>query len=105
MLNFLKNVFAPSPKPDFKELISKGAIIVDVRTSGEFAGGHLKKSINMPVDSLPVNYEKLPKNKPIILCCASGMRSSSAKRMLKSKGFTDIHNGGNWMELQSAVTK
>ncbi|MEO9485542.1 MAG: rhodanese-like domain-containing protein [Ekhidna sp.] len=82
-----------------RKLISSGAIIVDVRSKTEFAGGHLRNSINIPLDSLPKHIGDLDKNKPVITCCASGMRSGSAKRMLKAQGF-EVVNGGGWMSLQ-----
>jgi len=46
---------------------------------------------------------KLKKDKPIITCCASGMRSASAKSILKSNGFTEVHNGGGWSSLQNKI--
>lgn len=88
------------PKVDMGQLIKDGAVIVDVRSTGEYAGGHIKGSMNIPLDQLSGKLNKLNKNKPIITCCASGMRSASAKGMLKSKGFTEVYNGGSWMSLR-----
>lgn len=88
------------PKADLGEVIAKGAVIVDVRTPGEYAGGHIKGSINIPLDSLSAGMNKLKKGTPIITCCASGMRSSSAKSMLQSSGFQEVYNGGGWMNLK-----
>jgi phage shock protein E len=100
MLQFLKNLFGFGEKIDLGELIANGAKIIDVRTVGEFQGGHLKNSINIPLDKLANNLAKLDKSLPIITCCASGMRSSSAKSLLKSNGFTEVHNGGSWTNLR-----
>jgi rhodanese-related sulfurtransferase len=47
---------------------------------------------------------KLKKDKPLITCCASGMRSSSARGFLKSKGY-EVYNGGGWMSLKSKIGK
>ena len=92
------------PKVDYAEMAKQGAIILDVRSKGEYAGGHIKGSINISVDQLTSNLSKLKdKNKTIITCCASGMRSASAKSILKSNGFTDVHNGGGWYGLQSKL--
>lgn len=91
-------------KVDLKELVKNGAQIIDVRSKGEFQGGHIKGSVNIPLDSLTQNLSKLKKDKPIITCCASGMRSASAKSILKSKGFTDVHNGGGWSGLQYKIS-
>ncbi len=88
------------PKVDMGQLIKDGAVIVDVRSTGEYAGGHIKGSMNIPLDQLSGKLNKLNKNKPIITCCASGMRSASAKGMLRSKGFTEVYNGGSWMSLR-----
>lgn len=97
--SFFKSIFGGSAV-NIKKLISEGAIIVDVRTEGEYRGGHLKNSINIPLDQLSVSFSKLNKNKPIITCCAYGMRSASAKRTLKSNSFTEVYNGGGWISLR-----
>lgn len=91
------------PATDFKALINKGAQIIDVRTAGEFQSGHIKGAINIPLQSLSGNLSKIKKDKPVITCCASGMRSASAKGILKSGGFTEVYNGGGWMSLQSKI--
>lgn len=101
MLNAIKQMLGFSPKVDFSELVKQGAIILDVRSKGEYAGGHIKGSMNISVDTLQNNLSKLKdKNTPIITCCASGMRSASAKSILQSNGFTQVHNGGSWGSLQ-----
>ena len=104
MIQLLKNLFGLGPKVNYKELIKNGAQIIDVRSEGEFQGGHLKNSINIPLDTLEINLSKLKKDKPVITCCASGMRSASAKSILKSNGFTEVHNGGGWMSLQNKLS-
>ena len=104
MLESLKNLFRVGPKVDYKELMKKGAIILDVRSNGEFAGGHIKGAINIPLDQLNNNLNKLKdKTQTIITCCASGMRSASAKNILLSKGYTEVYNGGGWYGLQSKL--
>jgi len=88
---------------DFAQLVKDGAIILDVRTPGEYAGGHIKGSKNIPLQSLQQNLSKIPKDKVIITCCASGMRSGSAKSILLSSGFKEVHNGGGWMSLKGKI--
>ena len=88
---------------DFKELMKNGAVIVDVRTPAEFNSGHIKGSINLPLQSLSSSMGKLKKDKPVITCCASGMRSGSAKAILKSNGFSQVENGGGWSSLRSKI--
>jgi rhodanese-related sulfurtransferase len=105
MINTIKNLLGFGPKVDYIELVKQGAIILDVRSKGEYQGGHIKGSINISVDSLRSNLSKLKKDKPIITCCASGMRSASAKSILKSNGFTEVHNGGGWSSLQNKLNE
>lgn len=104
MIDTLKNLFGLGPKTDYAQLIKDGAIILDVRTKGEFQSGHIKGALNIPVDQLRNNLNKLKdKNKVIITCCASGIRSASAKNILKSNGYSEVHNGGGWYSLQRKV--
>lgn len=104
MINTLKQLLGFGPKVNYAELVKQGAIILDVRSKGEYAGGHIKGSMNISLDALSSNLNKLKdKNKPIITCCASGMRSASAKSILKSNGYKEVHNGGGWYSLQSKI--
>jgi rhodanese-related sulfurtransferase len=103
MLDALKKLFGMTTV-DYAALVEQGAVILDVRSKGEYAGGHVKGSINIPVDQLRNNLGKLPdKSKPIITCCASGMRSGAAKGILESSGYQQVHNGGSWASLQYKV--
>nr|WP_043023858.1 rhodanese-like domain-containing protein [Fluviicola taffensis] len=104
MMGFLQNILGLGPKADYKDLMTKGALIVDVRSKGEFQGGHIRGSINIPLDQLRNELAKLPKkDRTIITCCASGMRSASAKTVLESNGYADVHNGGGWSSLQNKL--
>jgi len=103
MIDIIKKIFGLGPKVDFKELLKNGAVIVDVRTKPEFKQGHIKKSLNLPLDNLQNEFKKLNKNKPVITCCASGIRSWFAKNRLKSNGFTEVYNGGGWMRLNNKI--
>jgi rhodanese-related sulfurtransferase len=91
------------PSVDYKQLVKNGAVIIDVRTKGEYNGGNIKGSKNIPLDSLSSFLSKLDKNTPVITCCASGMRSGAAKNMLKSNGFKEVYNGGSWMSLRNKI--
>jgi phage shock protein E len=101
-MNFLQLIFGK--KVNLQELISNGAVILDVRTKLEFQSGHLRNSINIPIDNLPQNIKKLNKNRPIITCCASGSRSASARRILKENGFEQVFNGGSWYSLRKYMS-
>ena len=104
MMNAIKSLFGMGTKTDYSELVKQGAIILDVRSKGEFEGGHIKGSLNIPVDQLPNNLAKLKdKNKCIVCCCASGMRSGSAKRILESRGYNAVFNAGSWNSLQNKL--
>lgn len=100
-MSLLKKLFGGT-SVNFAELVKQGAVIVDVRTPAEYKGGHIKGSVNIPLQSLQANLGKIPKNKTIITCCASGMRSGSAKSILKSAGY-EVHNGGGWTTLKSKI--
>ena len=97
MINTIKKLFGIGSQVNYAELVQQGALILDVRSKGEYAGGHIKGSINISVDTLNNNLNKLKnKEQTIITCCASGMRSASAKSILKSQGYTKVYNGGGW---------
>jgi rhodanese-related sulfurtransferase len=103
MLELIKKIFGIKTV-DYAQLVKEGAIILDVRTAGEFSTGHIKGSVNVPVNALAHNLGKLKaKNKTIITCCASGMRSASAKSILKANGFAEVYNGGSWYSLNSKI--
>jgi rhodanese-related sulfurtransferase len=104
MIAFIKKLLGIGPAVNYAELMKNGAVILDVRSKGEYAGGHIKGSLNIPVDQLSGNLSKLKdKNKPVITCCASGMRSASAKSILKSNGYIEVHNGGSWYSLKNKI--
>jgi phage shock protein E len=104
MINTIKKLLGFGPSVDYADLVKQGAIILDVRSKGEYSGGHIKGSINVSVDALSNNLAKLKdKNKTIITCCASGMRSASAKSILKSNGYTNVYNGGGWSSLKNKI--
>lgn len=102
MFNSIKSLFGAAPAADFKTLTAQGATIIDVRSKAEYASGHIKGSINIPLDTLQNNLSKISKNKPVITCCASGMRSASAKGILQNNGF-EVYNGGGWSSLKSQL--
>jgi len=105
MIAKLKELLGIKPAPNYIELLEEGGVIIDVRTKAEFSGGHIKGSKNIPLQALPANLNKLKnKDKPVITCCATGMRSASAKSVLKSNGFSNVHNGGSWARLNGRIS-
>jgi len=100
LLDFFGFVNKSNSIQEFKD---KGAIVIDVRSQGEFAGGHIKGAKNIPLNEIGSKINDIKKlNKPVIACCASGMRSSQATSILKQNGV-DAINGGGWQSLQSKL--
>ena len=99
MFGILKSIFATRPKIDLSELRKRGVLEIDVRTPEEFQSGHAPGSINIPLDNFPSAVLSLDKTQPIIVCCASGMRSANAKIFLEKKGFPEVYNVGCWQNL------
>lgn len=100
----LRTLFGMGPKVDLSDVIAQGATIVDVRTKGEYAEGHIRGSLNIPLDQLSQNLNKLPTGKPVITCCRSGARSGTAVDVLKGEGF-EAYNGGPWTSLNNLLKK
>jgi phage shock protein E len=69
--------------------------IVDVRTPGEFVGGHVAGSVNIPLNEVVSRIDELKNMQPMVLCCASGGRSGQAADYLTEQGL-DVVNGGGW---------
>src|SRR5690349_21377404 len=103
MIQFFKSLLRGGPRINVEELLSKGAVTVDVRNEKEFRSGHVTGSVNIPLDKLQKNIPGLNKNKPVITCCASGSRSAAAKTILRNNGFTEVYNGGSWANVQRHV--
>ena len=77
---------------------NKGTI-VDVRSHGEFMGGNVSGSINIPLQDIPNRLDEIKQlKKPLILCCASGNRSGQAYNFLVQQGVECL-NGGSWLDV------
>lgn len=91
---------------DFKQLVDKHeAVLLDVRTPGEYAEGHLAGSTNVDYENPGFSDEiqKLDKNKPYLVYCRSGRRSAAAMQQMKDAGFTNVTNlDGGIMGWQNA---
>lgn len=86
-----------------EEFVKRGATIIDVRSPGEYQSGHVKGSKNIPLNEISGAVASLKKSdKPVITCCASGMRSGSAASVL-SKHNIEVINGGSWTSLNALV--
>lgn len=101
MLGFIKKLFGPGV--DLAQKMREGAVIVDVRSPDEYAAGHVKGSKNIPLGNIESKLEAIKKwNKPVITCCASGMRSGSAASVLKRNGV-EAYNAGPWQKAGRLV--
>ncbi|HEX6891743.1 MAG TPA: rhodanese-like domain-containing protein [Chryseolinea sp.] len=90
-------------RTDYKTLVEGGAQIIDVRTPSEFSSGHIPNSINIPITHITKKISRVAKDRQIILVCASGMRSASARNSLLSMGYLHVHNGGSWTSLMKNI--
>ena len=80
-----------------KNALRQGAIVIDVRTPQEFDRGKVPESINIPVDRIAANAERIKgMNRPVVFCCESGSRSGNALSIMKAKGLKEVYNGGSW---------
>ena len=77
--------------------------IVDVRTTEEFSNSRVEGSVNIPLNLVPENIETLKKMQPLLLCCASGVRSGQAMEFLKFNGLNQVYNGGSWQDVENMV--
>jgi phage shock protein E len=77
--------------------------IIDVRTRGEFMGGHVAGSVNIPLQEITSHLDELKRMKqPLVLCCASGNRSGQAERYLLQQGINCV-NGGSWLNVNNSI--
>lgn len=100
-MGIFSTLFGSSKKQDqIIDMLTNGGIIIDVRNPQEFKSGNVKGSKNIPLNAFSSKIADIKKlNKPIVLCCASGVRSAQAAKMLKNVGVEAI-NGGGWRSLQ-----
>ena len=82
-----------------KQKLDSGATVVDVRTPDEFRDGAYPGAKNIPLGELGRRLGEIPKDKPVVLYCASGARSSSAARAMKQAGYTDVINAGGLADM------
>ena len=88
---------------NMKDIIEKGAFLVDVRTPEEFAAGHVNASVNIPLDQLANHLDAFQGKENIIVFCRSGARSGMAKSILEQAGFNAVTNGGGWLDIKALI--
>ena len=89
-----------------RDMIDKGAVVLDVRTKDEFAEDHVEKAVNIPVQEFGTRIAEVDKltggdkSKPIVVYCSAGARAAKAKAQLDAAGYKNVVNGGGLDDLQ-----
>jgi rhodanese-related sulfurtransferase len=100
------SIFSLFGSGKIKNALRRGAIIIDVRPPNKFDEGHVEDAVNIPVDRLAINAERLKNmNRPIIFCCDSGYESSVGVKTMRERGVKEVYNGGSWANLAKIVKK
>jgi rhodanese-related sulfurtransferase len=103
MFGFLKSLF--TSKPGAAHFVKQGAILIDVRTKGEYDAGHIRGSRNIPLDKIQKEAAAIKKlEKPVVTVCRSGARSGVARSILSAAGI-EVYNGGAWTSLQRQLSR
>lgn len=90
---------------DAQTLLRSGAMVVDVRTAGEFVSGHIPHAVNLPLNELEADLPHFVRHKGqiLLLHCHSGVRSGIALKKLKALGYTNVYNLGSYRRAASIV--
>ncbi|AZQ45069.1 rhodanese-like domain-containing protein [Nonlabens ponticola] len=83
--------FNKNKSSKIKDYVEQDATLLDVRTASEYNSDHIEGSINIPVQGIDAQMDKLDKNKPIVVYCAMGGRSGIAASKLKRNGFKVVN--------------
>lgn len=97
IFDWFKSPFASAQ--EIEHYMGQNAKIIDVRSPGEFAGGHPKGAVNIPLSEIPKQLNTLKSTKqPVILVCRSGARAAMAAKQFKNHGI-DVINAGRWQAI------
>ncbi|MCE2788591.1 MAG: rhodanese-like domain-containing protein [Saprospiraceae bacterium] len=99
MFDFLKSIFSGGSSENLESVLLKKPFLVDVRTPTEFAQGHPKGSVNIPLDKIQNQIAKFQGKEAIVVFCRSGNRSEQAKSILEANGISEVVNGGTWKNV------
>lgn len=103
MFNFFKNLFGQNNSAEIIEAIKNDAFLVDVRSPQEFAQGSAKGAVNIPLNQIEAQIQKLKTKKQIVVFCLSGGRSGQAKSILEKNSITNVINGKTWRNVSECV--
>jgi len=94
------------PAKDARAHMKKGALVIDVRSAGEFVARHLPAAVNLPLNEIETHVTRRVKKKDqvLLLHCQSGMRSGMAKKKLKAMGYPNVHNLGSYARAEQIVS-
>ncbi|MBK7689927.1 MAG: rhodanese-like domain-containing protein [Bacteroidetes bacterium] len=99
-MGFFSNLFGSNvSNEELANHVKGGAMLVDVRSQGEFASGSAKGAINIPLDVIQGQIATFKNKKHIVVFCRSGNRSGQAKAILNQNGITNVSNGGTWQDV------
>lgn len=89
-----------------KRYLKDGALLIDVRTATEYAAGHLRNAINIPLDQIEsvIARKATDRSQALLLHCQSGMRSAVAKKRLQAMGYTRAFNLGSYQRAAQIVS-
>ncbi len=104
MFKWIRKLFGLKSREEILiEIVHRGPYIIDVRTPAEYKMGHVQQAVNISLDQIKKNAEKIRKiEKPVITCCQTGSRSGRAARILKRRGI-ETYNGGGWVNLKDII--
>lgn len=89
------------------ELMAAGAVLVDVRTAGEFSAGHIEGALWLPLDRIGQDIARVVPDtaRPLVLYCRSGARSAQACAIVRQRGYGSAVNGGGFRALATALNR
>jgi len=90
----LRRLGGRAPADVVRAKLDEGAYVVDVRTVEEYRSGAYRGAINIPLQALARRVHEVPRDRPVVVYCASGMRSGAAARLLRKAGLSDVVNAG-----------
>ena len=101
-MGLFQKLFGGTKQQRLEDFTARGAVVLDVRSRGEYDSGAIPGAKNIPLQQVSSKIETIKKwNKPVITCCASGMRSGKAAKLLRQVGL-EAHNGGAWQSVERA---
>lgn len=78
-----------SPKA-FEAAVASGQFILDVRPAADFARGHFKGAVNLPIEEMERDFARIPRDVPVFVNCATGAKSQKTFDILGRKGYSNV---------------